>query len=290
MFDSTALYYYLGTFLALIAAGVGFPIPEELPIVTAGALVGHSTEHPSLPPESVSIHAVAPNLPFPANLPWAALHEASRYEEPSRIPTLRWWIMLPVCIVGVVLSDGLLYGMGRFWGRRLLEKRWMRRFLPDERRRRIEKNFQEYGVLVLLFARFLPTIRSPIFIMAGIMRVSFTRFLLADGLYAIPGVSLLFALSFWFGDQFSVLVLRAEGQVNKLRPVLILLLLTACAAYLVYHFLRHPVATGDPRESLPLVGGQIAAKIEHASGMHHVPSATQPDADAKKQTPLSDPS
>lgn len=247
VFEQTALYAYLGTFLALVAAGVGFPIPEELPIVFAGAMVGHAAE------DGLS---------------------------------LRWWIMLPICILGVVISDGMLYGMGRFWGPRLLEKRFMRRLIPPDKRARIEENFQTYGVLVLLFARFLPAIRSPIFIMAGVTRVSFARFLLADGIYAIPGVTLLFTLAFWFGDQFRDLVVSAEGKVEKLRPILILLGLTACAGYLLYHFFRHPVATGDPEAEMPLVGQQIAAKMSH-SDLHFPPPPAAPpgpDAQAVKDT------
>ena len=44
-------------------------------------------------------------------------------------------------------------------------------------------------MLILLFARILPGIRSPIFLTAGIMKLSWQRFLLADGIYAVPGVS-----------------------------------------------------------------------------------------------------
>lgn len=255
--DRAALWAYLGTFVALVAAGVGFPIPEELPIVIAGAMVGHAAEDPSLPPEAVALLATAPHAGFPAALPWAALYKAAEYEPPPG-STLRWWIMLPICILGVVISDGLLYGMGRLFGPRLFELRFIRRMIPTAKRREIETNFHKYGILVLLFARFLPTIRAPIFIMAGIMRLPFTKFLLADGLYAIPGVSLLFTLAFWFGDQFRDLVMRAEGKVERLRPLLVLLALTAIGSFLFYHFMHHPMSTGDPDVDVPLVGQQIA--------------------------------
>ena len=33
-------YIYPGTFILLVAAGLGLPIPEELPIVLAGAATG----------------------------------------------------------------------------------------------------------------------------------------------------------------------------------------------------------------------------------------------------------
>jgi membrane protein DedA with SNARE-associated domain len=295
--DSKALLIYLGIFGALLAAGIGFPIPEELPIVTAGGLVGHASEDPTPPPGFVvavppafwqrhvpgllANLAATPDAGFPGDLPWAALALSSRasadqkeaYDglrnaqlekfRDSDLPRLYWWIMLPVCILGVVICDGFLYCVGRFGGRRLLNHRWAKRVLPPEKHQRIEENFHKYGITVLLFARFLPAIRSPIFITAGIMRLPFPKFLLADGLYAIPGVSLLFYLSFTFGDKFRDVVKQAVGRVDRLKPLLILLALTALGTYLVYHFLRHPVATGDPREEVPLVGGKIASKIEH---------------------------
>jgi membrane protein DedA with SNARE-associated domain len=209
--DAAALWSYLGIFLALVGAGIGVPIPEELPVVTGGMMSGHASQDGSHP---------------------------------------HWWIMLPVCIAGVVISDGLLYGIGRLWGPRLLQYRWVRaRLLPPARLAEIESNFHKYGVKILLFARLLPGIRSPIFIVAGIMRLSFTRFLLADGIYAIPGVSLLFFLGFWFTDQFLAVVTEAE----RVRPLIIVVVLTAVITYLIIHFMRKPVTTGAPEELPPII-------------------------------------
>jgi len=126
---------------------------------------------------------------------------------------------------------------------------------------RIERNFQKYGVLILLFARVLPGIRSPIFITAGIMRLPLQRFLLADGIYAIPGVSLLFFLAYWFGNQFRDLVEWAERDiVDRMRPLIILSAIVAVGVYFLVHFLRRPVTTGDPKE-IPIIGGPMAAKM-----------------------------
>jgi membrane protein DedA with SNARE-associated domain len=268
--DRAALYWYGCIFFSLIGAGLGLPIPEEIPIVTAGGMTGHASEDPILRQDigkAAGLLAAAPEGGFPAGLPWGPLVQArdlDDWKNPDPPLRLHVWIFLPLCILGVVISDGLLYGMGRFWGPRLLETRWMKRLVPADKRQRIEDNFHKYGVMVLLFARFLPTIRSPIFIMAGIMRVSFLRFVVADGLYALPGVSLLFFLAYWFGDQFRDLVKAAEGRVAKIGHLLILLLIVAVAIYLIRHFLRHPVATGDPREELPVIG-ELAAKTKQAS-------------------------
>jgi membrane protein DedA with SNARE-associated domain len=174
VFTRAALWIYLGTFFCLVAAGLGFPMPEELPIVISGAMVGHASEDSALP-DAVAQVMVAFDASPHAAFPWVGPLLSSQVEVPAIKPPVRlvWWIMLPLLILGVVISDGLLYGIGRLWGPRLLDTRWMKRFIPPERQRRIEDNFHRYGVLVLLFARFLPTIRSPIFITAGIMRLPF---------------------------------------------------------------------------------------------------------------------
>lgn len=214
----TDFWPFLVAFSGLVAAGLGVPIPEELPIVGAGI--------------------------------WAA----------SDTPVGSWkWLILPVCILGVVISDGLLYGIGRWWGPALLDRPWIKRILSDEKRQKIENNFAKYGVKILLGARLLPGIRSPIFIMAGVLRLDLKRFILADGIYAIPGVSLLFFLSYWFTDQFRDLIEAVEKQVNHLRPILILLALLGVAAYFAWHFWKKPVSTGDPKE-LPRIIDKVVEK------------------------------
>ena len=218
------LWKYLGVFGTLLAAGLGLPIPEELPIVTAGAMVGHDA------------------TPDPNDLTGT---------------NLRWYIMLPVCILGVVIGDGFLYTIGRVWGYRVLNIRWVRtRLLTPEKRERIERNFHRYGIWILLGARLLPGIRSPIFLMAGINRLPVRKFLLADGLYAIPGVSALFFLAYVFTDQFVDLV----RKLDAVKPQIIMCLIAGIAGYLIRFFQEHPVSTGDP-EDVPVIGQKLATTL-----------------------------
>jgi hypothetical protein len=166
--------------------------------------------------------------------------------------------------------------VGRKFGTRLLQTRFFSRLLPPARREEIEQNFHKHGIKVLLFARFLPGIRSPIFIMAGVMKLPLKRFLLADGIYAIPGVSLLFFLAWWFGDQFVELIKRFEhGVESYIKPLLILVALLGVIGYMLYKFLRHPVSTGDPSD-IPMVEKVTHAPVikqvtELIEGKHPVP-------------------
>jgi membrane protein DedA with SNARE-associated domain len=281
VFNTTALWIYLGIFASLVAAGLGFPIPEEIPIVTAGVLAGHAAERPPPAQVPVSILSADPHAAFPGQVPWGPLAKA--YEDVPASP-VRWWVLLPVCILGVVISDGLLYGAGFFWGLRVLRFPWIRRLLPPDRFEHIQNNFQKRGVLILLFARLLPGIRSPIFLTAGIMRLPLRRFLLADGIYAIPGVSLLFSLAYWFTDSFMELVVNIKHELDKARLILILSLIAAVAVYFLIHFLRRPVPTGDPKE-IPLIGGPVAATIEAVERKHgaHSSPATSSSEPIKKE-------
>lgn len=264
--DAATLWKYASVFAALIAAGLGVPIPEEIPVAAGGAMVGHGSSRAD--PEAPAWAVGTLGLPLPeAAGPAAAAAQAdiARQNAIPLPPHPVWWVMLPVCIVGVVLSDTVLYAIGRHGGGRLLEHHWVQRHLvkPDKRAK-IERNFQKYGVKILLGARMLPGIRAPIFIMAGVMRLPVTRFVLADGLYALLGVNVLFWLGFWGGDAFADLVRAAEHRVQSVvRPLLVIGALAAVAAYLLRQYLRRSVVTGDPKE-VPVIGAKIIAPPHHA--------------------------
>ncbi len=138
----------------------------------------------------------------------------------------------------------------------------MAHILPPNKRRDTEENFHRYGVGILVVGRLVPGIRAPLFLTAGSMRLPLPRFLLADGLGAVVGNSLFFFLGFWLGDSIKALVEQAEG---KLKPILIVVGVGLLVAYLLWHFLRHPVSTGDPEE-VPLIGHQVASHMEQAEG------------------------
>ena len=242
MLQNFSEYGYLGVFAALIAAGFGFPIPEELPVLTAGILVGHEDT------------------------------------------TLHWYFMLPVVIAGVVIGDGFLYGIGRIWGQRLLRIGWIqRKVLPPEKRLEIEHNFADRGIMVLLGARMLPGIRTPIFIMAGVLRVPLRRFLMADAIYAIPLVNVLFWLAYMLTDQVLEVFKQIQKVQEQYRSLIYVAVLSGIAGALIYKYLlSRQVSTGEPPHvpqiiSKPagVLGHVIESAVDKVTGRHH------PDEDGK---------
>lgn len=239
--DAKGIWVYFAIFGSLVAAGFGAPIPEEVPVITGGAMAGHAAN-----------------------------------QVPREHP--HWWLLWPICIAGVVIADGVLYCLGRFGGPRLLNNSWFQRYvLPPDKRKQIETNFHKYGVRILVGARFLPGIRAGIFIMSGVLHMPVSKFMLADGLYAIPGVSALFFISFWFTDSFVAIFHAVEGKVNVIRNLIVLLIIAAGAGYFIYAYKRRSIATGDPHE-VPLLGSTVKPSAEdQVPPSHHEPPIENPE-------------
>lgn len=250
MLDIVTLSKYGGVFLALVLAGFGAPIPEEIPVVTAGAMVGNDAQEVE---DYHHQHEVVDLVGSVAGGSTFLLYP----ERPSHLT--RWWIMLPVCIVGVVLADSVLFFAGRIWGVRLLKSSWVqRRVLPVDKQQVIEANFQKYGIMILLGARFTPGIRTPVFIMAGVLKMPIYRFLLADALYAVPGVNLLFWLAYLFTDQF----VAAINAVERHRHLAMVAVLAAIGGIVLYKLLvGRKLSTGGVDEIPPYI--KPVGKITH---------------------------
>jgi len=119
-------FTYLGVFLVLFAAGLGVPMPEELPIMAGGVLA----------------------------------HEG----------VVRWWLMLPVCVLGVLSGDVALYWIGRHWGERVLSWRVVRFVLSPEREESLKAAYRRHGVKIVFTARHVMGLRAAAFLTAGIAR------------------------------------------------------------------------------------------------------------------------
>ncbi len=247
MFGSLTISKYAGVALLLVAAGFGLPIPEEIPIVTAGAMVGHDAQ------ELIhdDVNGALGGGPF-------------AYLTPQPTNVTKWWIMLPVIIIAVVVGDSVLYCIGRFGGTRLLANGWVqRRILPPDRQAKIVENFHKNGIMILLGARLTPGLRSPVFLMAGVLQMPVRRFLLADLLYAIPGVNILFWLSYVFTDRF----VEAIKSVERHKPMVIAVILAAIVGAVLYKLISsRRVSTGDmsqiPGYAKPVAG--VTNAIEKA--------------------------
>ena len=139
-------------------------------------------------------------------------------------------IMLVVSLFGVLLGDSTMYWLGRIYGTKILRFRPIRRFLTLDRLRMVRSKFEQYGNRVLFVARFLPGLRAPIYMVAGITRrVSFIRFLLLDFFAAIISVP----IWVYLGDLGASNLDWLHEQIKKGQSI-IYILIAFLAIYLIW--------------------------------------------------------
>ncbi|MBN9117575.1 MAG: DedA family protein [Planctomycetes bacterium] len=162
-------------------------------------------------------------------------------------PEVWWPFAWAACGLGIVTADCVLYGVGRRWGPKLFEYRWVQKFLSTQRRQRIEGYFTQHGMKLLVLARFLPPLRTGVFLIAGATRYSFVKFLIADFTYAVVGVGALF----FFGTAVLALVHRFESTAVFLAAILVM----CYGLFMYYKLLRRRDWTGGTRPPVSVVQG-----------------------------------
>jgi membrane protein DedA with SNARE-associated domain len=98
-------------------------------------------------------------------------------------------IMAAVALIGVLAGDAAMFLLGHHHGARIMRWPMVARLLTPARYARVQEKFVRYGNRLLFLARFLPGMRTAVYVTAGAThRVSFLRFLLLDGLAALVSV------------------------------------------------------------------------------------------------------
>ncbi|MBP1685680.1 MAG: associated Golgi protein-like protein [Deltaproteobacteria bacterium] len=119
---------------------------------------------------------------------------------------VRWWLAGPVCLVGVLSGDVVLYWVGRHWGEHVLNWRAVRLVLTPEREQWLKAAYRRHALKTVVTARHVMGLRAAAFLTAGIARVPFWKFVLADAGAAVLGVPLTFGLAYFFTDQIKAIV------------------------------------------------------------------------------------
>jgi membrane protein DedA with SNARE-associated domain len=162
-------------------------------------------------------------------------------------PEVWWPFAWAACGLGIVCADCVLYGVGRRWGMKLFKYRWVQKVMSDERRLRIEGHFENHGMKLLVLARFLPPLRTGVFLIAGATRYSFFKFLVADLIYAVVGVGLFFFCGTWIVS----LIHRFESTA-----LLVGALLVMCyGLYRYYKLLRRRDSANAPMAPVSILQG-----------------------------------
>jgi membrane protein DedA with SNARE-associated domain len=111
-----------------------------------------------------------------------------------------------VALVGfaaAVIGDNIGYAIGRFGGRRLLDRWGKYVFLTPERLDKTEAFFARHGWKIIVVARFVEGLREANGIIAGIAEMHWLRFLACNALGAALWVGTWVSLGFFAGQHIT---------------------------------------------------------------------------------------
>jgi membrane protein DedA with SNARE-associated domain len=125
--------------------------------------------------------------------------------------------MFGVGMAGVLIGDAGMFLLGHHFGARILKIRFVARVLTPARYAKVQEKFERYGNRMMFFARFLPGMRTAVFITAGSThRVSFLRFFLLDGFAALISVPIWVYLGYFGADNHEWLAMWIHRGQNGL--------------------------------------------------------------------------
>jgi membrane protein DedA with SNARE-associated domain len=213
-FLSQYAYMPLGVYafvvLFMLMSGFGFPIPEEIVLVSCG-LIAYMSLNPSL---------------YPPPTPGAESVDV--------------YVLATVCFFAVLLSDTVVYLLGRKHGAKvffIIAK--IRYFFMTPARKsettvealyqkslnsptftKINELFKNHGMLAVGIFRFTPGIRFPGHLSCGMMGVSIWKFLLVDFIVAILSVPTQVLFVAFYGEvildkfrEFKIIILSAAAVI-----------------------------------------------------------------------------
>jgi membrane protein DedA with SNARE-associated domain len=110
-------------------------------------------------------------------------------------------------LCGCYFSAWLAYWLGRLFGEKLLQLRWMRQYLSPSRLEKLKAFYLKHGFLTLLIGRFIPFgVRNGIFMSTGMSRFSFKQFILRDLFPSFLWTTSAFFIFYTLGSNYELLV------------------------------------------------------------------------------------
>jgi len=187
---------YLALIGLMLLSSFGFPLPEEVTLLSVGLLAYFGRNPELFPPPFVGA------------------------------PTVNREMAMLIASIAVLGSDFLVFSIGRFGGRKILQQAWMKRVFSENTQTKIERWIQKYGDLTCALFRFTPGLRFPGHIALGMMRFSSLKFLFIDGIAVLISVPTQVYLMATYGQI-------VVGYLKKFKFYLLILVIGLIGYFLI---------------------------------------------------------
>ncbi len=144
------------------------------------------------------------------------------------------YVMILVGLLGVMLGDGAMFQIGKRYGNRVFEWKWMKRFLHTDRLDAVKDKLRNHGYKVIFSARFMPGLRSLVFLTSGALGIPFRIFLFFDGLAALISVPAIVYSCYFFGDAIH----DAVHVIKNVEQGVLAVIVIGILYFLVKYFIK----------------------------------------------------
>lgn len=135
--------------------------------------------------------------------------------------------------LGIMIGDSIIFLMGKRYGIQIVKNKFFSKIFTKERLRKAKRFTIDHGKKTLLFARFLPGLRTAIFFSCGTLKVKFRTFFIIDSLAALLSAPIFVLLGYLFGDKIETLI----HYIKRIdRVVIVILLLVFLTVFLMKKF------------------------------------------------------
>ena len=131
-------------------------------------------------------------------------------------------------LIGSVFCAIIIYLMGYIGGKPFIKKYGKYFFMKEEDIEKSDSWYQKYGLLAALIGRNFPIIRTLISLPIGIMRLSFTKFLLYTIIGSIPWTFAFVYFGYTLGNNWTII----NEYVQKLKVPIKILIALLIVSYL----------------------------------------------------------
>lgn len=135
---------------------------------------------------------------------------------------------------GLLITDFFLYWVGKKYGRMVVEHKRFRRIISPDRLSRLEEKFKKRDVWVILVGRHLVGLRAQIFLVAGVMRMSAIKFLVADATTALLTIAFMGGIGYAGGNSIQIL----KKDLTRAEHVAVVVIVILIAGWFVFKYFK----------------------------------------------------
>lgn len=138
---------------------------------------------------------------------------------------------LIVVFTGMLTGDIIIFSIGRKYGRMVVTHRKFHKIISPERLLVLEDKFNKWKTPFILFGRHLG---FHVFLVAGIMRMPFLRFLVLDIVSSILTIIVMVTIGYIGGNSLQVI----KRDITRIEHIGILLVIILLTIYLFFRYFK----------------------------------------------------